>query len=402
MVSVAAWMSHKPLSSNADQNSACPHIGPHLQQALIARLQLQPGAGELNTGLLRAISLVNGFLFSGNEDVQSFQALKENVRTAMLVKVGYVSECLSHASVTQPMKLNEGCVYQTGEACSQPVEHAGNLPNLGFRSFLNGTFRTWQPRVVADRFPAGSLKDRVEQCHMHAPCNLRLPAKQVECLCACVRSWPSLLANPVWHHVQAAALRYSHRLSHTSCRTQHVTHSVTCHAVPQQSTKALSPSATSDGQPRSQSALGGSRAFDGPNGSTPLFKLNRSASLRQVLVLMPIYNTPSAHAQAHTHTHTHLCRAQTTVPGIQRSMHLQQLQQQQQQQQQWQRPNSSPPRHHTQQLLHPRQAGMPQLQGRPAKQRQQKRRGQRAAGASTEAWGMQTAPVRREERPMTR
>mmetsp|Transcript_8278 Transcript_8278/g.20541 ORF Transcript_8278/g.20541 Transcript_8278/m.20541 type:complete len:628 (+) Transcript_8278:81-1964(+) len=191
-----------------------------LRQALIARLQLQPGAGELNTGLLRAISLVNGFLFSGNEDVQSFQALKENVRTAMLVK-----------------------------------------------------------------------------------------------------------------------------------------------AVPQQSTKALSPSATSDGQPRSQSALGGSRAFDGPNGSTPLFKLNRSASLR----------------------------AQTTVPGIQRSMHLQQLQQQQQQQQ-WQRPNSSPPRHHTQQLLHPRQAGMPQLQGRPAKQRQQKRRGQRAAGASTEAWGMQTAP----------
>jgi len=53
--------------------------------ALTARLQ--SGAGHLDSGLFKAISLVNGFLFSQCEDIQAFQALKENVKAAMLYKV---------------------------------------------------------------------------------------------------------------------------------------------------------------------------------------------------------------------------------------------------------------------------------------------------------------------------
>ncbi|KAF5841844.1 hypothetical protein DUNSADRAFT_10907 [Dunaliella salina] len=130
-------------------------------------------------------------------------------------------------------------------------------------------------------------------------------------------------------------------------------------AALQQSTKALSPSSTSESQLRSHSTLGSSRAFDGPNGCTPLFKSNKSAGLR----------------------------SQTMLPGMQPSGHLQQ--------QQWQRPCSSPPRDHTQLLNQPKQSAMPHLPGRPAKQRQPKRRGQPAAGASGEAWGMQASSRQR-------
>ncbi len=136
----------------------------HGQAALTSRLQLQSEAQDLNSGLFHALSLVNSFLFSHCEDVHAFQALKENVKNAILTKVG--DELLHYPA--------EGDANAAGKVVGEVVQHGSFQVPQGTFQISQRTCALEQRLMLRWLFNMHQVHDWSTMLHVkackHAPC----------------------------------------------------------------------------------------------------------------------------------------------------------------------------------------------------------------------------------------